>query len=191
MKTIDPFVRDNIDKRQIEGNFTKLVDSIFVSILQEKVIFDEIPQDYNHLMVISSQRITGSNVGSDLTDGRFNDDAGNNYHTQRFGARSDNLYHPKWTDTDYAKLGWSHGDKAWEGAFVGQELKIFDYANPNKHKHFYANCSTRSYSSDTHNIHIENLCGSWSKKEGIEKIEFFAVGDGFAPESRFDLYAFE
>ena len=116
----------------MKGSFPEKVKQIFLGTEQESVVFNDITQEYTHLKIISSQRIGGSEVGSTLTDGIFNDDDNDNYHTQRLGVRSDELYNSKWTDTDIAKLGWAHGDKAWEGAFVGQELTIYDYTNKNK-----------------------------------------------------------
>lgn len=148
------------------------------------ITFDNIPQDYRHLLLVGSSRSAGS-VGNYSVGGRFNDDSANNYSfhaVYNSGSSTTSSGAPSY-NYNYAIN--SNGSSYGAGVFTSSLWEILDYSSTQKFK-----TSRALHGSLDSSLNIVNFVSTaWLSTTPVSKITLSPLTNGnWVVGTRFSLY---
>ena len=144
------------------------------------VTFDNIPQTFTDLVLISQALTIGNTFASDIY---FNNDTATNYSYQRIYGSGSGLYADNGKTTSQSLGGWGTGTNT--GVPITFETHIFSYRNTNIFKTFITNPTEPPNASGSN--YVGFICSMWRSTSAITSVTFKA-SNTFGSGSKFTLY---
>ena len=165
------------------GDFESIATVTVGSGGQATVVFDNIPQIYQHLQIRALARSTNVNAGGESIRVRLNNDTGNNYARHVLSGDGATATSAAASSANFGTAGYvsTSGYTNIFGVFV---LDILDYTNTNKNR------TLRSLTGyDANGAGVAELRSNlYNSTTAVTRIDLYIDSYNFAQYSHFALY---
>jgi len=179
---------EGLDRQRSGAN--RLIDSAVLAAPAATVTFANIPNIYDHLLILYYVRSTRA-AAFDYIRIRFNGDVGNNYDWLRVQMSTAGFAPGGLVGTNEMEVGLISGATAPANTFDMGCTRINSYGNTSNHKSVLGMSGTKTANALA-NLNVSLHSGWWRAAAAIATILLFPIiGPNFDTGSRFDLYGIQ
>ncbi len=170
------------------GNYT-LIEDKHLAAPAATIDFQNIPQTYKHLELITFLSVSGAVAGTNVPT-TFNNDTGNNYDWFREAFRVGADVKTETIGGAYMGSIPTTGSAAVAGSIAGCKAFIPDYTDTSNHKSFTSIGHVKQVNSSG-NVFLWNGAGWWRSASAINRITLTSPSGNFIAGCRASLYGLD